>query len=130
MVFSCPPQAAKQIVLADKPVIADDSHNLEPLQLNMLLGQMATLASVYFRAPETFVSRTRLAVTRADELEQHRFDESDSGGAGPGPAPTSSATGDLLGGDLAAGASASAHTSAAAGAQGKPFTPGFFFFNC
>jgi hypothetical protein len=33
-------QAAKEVVLADKPVISDDAGNLEPLLLNQLLEQV------------------------------------------------------------------------------------------
>lgn len=112
-------QAAKQVVLADKPVISDDSNSLEPLQLNQLLAQMATLSSVYFRAPETFVSRTRLAVTRAEELETHKFEESSEGSAATstsaaaGPASTAV---DLLGGDV----SYTAPANAAPAANARP----------
>ena len=35
-------QAAKDVVLCEKPVITDDSSNLEPLLLNKLMGQVRT----------------------------------------------------------------------------------------
>lgn len=62
-------QAAKDVVLSEKPVITDDSSNLEPLLLEKLLAQISTLASVYHKPADTFVSRQRLAVTKADELQ-------------------------------------------------------------
>ena len=48
---------------------SDDSHSLDPTLLDELLCNIGTLASVYHKAPDTFVSRKRLAVTRAEDLE-------------------------------------------------------------
>lgn len=62
-------QAAKDVVLAPKPVISDDTSGLEPHVLNQLLAQIGSLASVYHKPADTFISRQRLAVTRADELQ-------------------------------------------------------------
>jgi hypothetical protein len=67
--FPLPPKAAKDVVLAPKPVISDDSSGLEPQVLQQLLAQMGTLASVYHKPADTFVSRQRLAVARAEELQ-------------------------------------------------------------
>lgn len=64
-----PDQAAKEVVLAQKPVITDDTGALDPLLLDKLLRQIATLASIYHKPPEMFVSRQRLAVQRAADLE-------------------------------------------------------------
>ena len=50
--LSTDPEAAKQVVLADKPVIADTSSNLEPALLDILLANLSTLASVYHKPPE------------------------------------------------------------------------------
>jgi AP-1 complex subunit beta-1 len=44
-------------VLGDKPVIEDDTFKLEPALLNTLIGQIATLSSVYHKPPEAFVVR-------------------------------------------------------------------------
>jgi len=57
------------VVLAPKPVISDDSSGLEPHVLQQLLAQIGTLASVYHKPADTFVSRQRLAVARAEELQ-------------------------------------------------------------
>jgi hypothetical protein len=43
------PQAAKDVVLSEKPVIVDDGGRLEPLLLDRLIGQIATLASIYHK---------------------------------------------------------------------------------
>eukprot|EP00798_Chlamydomonas_sp_ICE-L_P007115 gene7115-219_t len=94
--LSTDPEAAKDVVLADKPVISDDVSNLEPLLLNKLVGQIATLASVYHKPADTFVSRQRMAVQRADELEDHQFEEEGTANRGAAPAAPSSGMVDLL----------------------------------
>jgi len=55
--LSTDPEAAKMVVLGDKPVIEDDTFRLEPSLLNVLIGQIATLSSVYHKPPEAFVVR-------------------------------------------------------------------------
>ena len=56
-------------MLSQKPVISDDVGNMDPTLLEMLLRNLATLSSVYHKPPEIFVSRQRLAVQKADELQ-------------------------------------------------------------
>lgn len=56
--LSTDPEAAKLVVLGDKPVIEDDTFKLEPNLLNTLIGQIATLSSIYHKPPEAFVVRT------------------------------------------------------------------------
>ncbi|DBB17838.1 TPA: hypothetical protein ACH3X3_002858 [Trebouxia sp. C0006] len=73
--LSTDPEAAKEVVLAEKPVIADTSSNLEPALLDILLANLSTLSSVYHKPPETFVSRTRLAVQRAEDMTATPFEE-------------------------------------------------------
>jgi len=68
--LSADPEAAKAVVLAEKPTIAGVAGPaLDPDLVARLLPHMASLASVYHKPPEAFVSRTRLAVTRAADLE-------------------------------------------------------------
>ncbi|XP_020573220.1 beta-adaptin-like protein C [Phalaenopsis equestris] len=67
--LSTDPEAAKDVVLAEKPVISDDSNSLEPSLLDELLGNIATLSSVYHKLPEAFVSRAKLAYARPDDEE-------------------------------------------------------------
>jgi AP-1 complex subunit beta-1 len=55
--LSTDPEAAKLVVLGDKPVIEDDTFKLEPTLLNTLIGQIATLSSIYHKPPEAFVVR-------------------------------------------------------------------------
>lgn len=56
--LSTDPEAAKLVVLSDKPVIEDDTSKLDSNLLNVLIGQVATLSSVYHRPPEAFVVRS------------------------------------------------------------------------
>jgi len=58
--------------LAEKPVIADDSYSLDGSLLSGLIGHLATLASVYHKPPEAFVTKS---VTR---LETQDLDEDDT----------------------------------------------------
>lgn len=46
-------------MLAEKPVISDDSNQLDPSLLDELLSNIATLSSVYHKPPEAFVTRVK-----------------------------------------------------------------------
>ena len=50
--LSTDPEAARAVVLAEKPVIADTAATLEPSLLSALLANLSTLASVYHKPPE------------------------------------------------------------------------------
>jgi len=94
--LSTDPDAAKRVVLGDKPLISDISERIEPNLLDDLIENIATLASVYHKPPETFVPRMkgmeRKPKTKASKsstkkaTEKVKQVESDSG------------VGDLLGG--------------------------------
>eukprot|EP01130_Rhizamoeba_saxonica_P001711 TRINITY_DN11573_c0_g1_i1.p1 TRINITY_DN11573_c0_g1~~TRINITY_DN11573_c0_g1_i1.p1 ORF type:complete len:870 (-),score=238.59 TRINITY_DN11573_c0_g1_i1:36-2621(-) len=53
------PQLAKQVVLAPKPLINEESDQFDPQVLKELLANMSSLASVYHKPPETFVPKLR-----------------------------------------------------------------------
>lgn len=53
--MSTSPQAAKEVVLAEKPVITYEMNTIEPALLNELISQISTLASVYHRPASTFI---------------------------------------------------------------------------
>lgn len=80
-------QAAKDVVLAEKPTISDDSNMLDQSLLDDLLANIATLASVYHKPPDAFVSRTRPTQQRDEDEE---YAEQDSG-TGDTSAPLSEA---------------------------------------
>jgi AP-1 complex subunit beta-1 len=66
--LSTDPEAAKLVVLGDKPVIEDDTFRLEPNLLNVLVGQIATLSSIYHKPPEAFVVRAKRGPSGGDDL--------------------------------------------------------------
>jgi AP-1 complex subunit beta-1 len=49
--LSSDPEAARSIVLAEKPVIAQTSATMDPQLLATLLGSLSTLSSVYHLPP-------------------------------------------------------------------------------
>ncbi|CAE7205840.1 BETAC-AD, partial [Symbiodinium sp. KB8] len=53
------PDAARAVVLAEKPVVTDDTNAVPESMLTDMLAQIATLSSVYHKLPEAFVRRVR-----------------------------------------------------------------------
>ncbi len=49
--LSSDPEAARSVVLAEKPVIAQDTSSMDPKLLQTLLGNLSTLSSVYHLPP-------------------------------------------------------------------------------
>jgi len=75
--LSTNPEAAKTVVLSEKPTIADDTFTVEASLLDQLLGQIATLASIYHKPPDAFIlCRTGSALPVSTE------DEDNGGGSG------------------------------------------------
>ncbi|KAJ0857241.1 putative clathrin/coatomer adaptor, adaptin-like, coatomer/calthrin adaptor appendage [Helianthus annuus] len=67
--LSTDPEAAKDVVLAEKTVISDDSNQFDSSLLDELLANIATLSSVYHKPPETFVTRVRTLQKTEEEEE-------------------------------------------------------------
>ncbi|KAF7632781.1 AP complex subunit beta [Meloidogyne graminicola] len=63
--LSADPQAAKEVVLAEKPLISEETDLLEPSLLNQLVCHIGSLASVYHRPPSSFVDPIRHPVKTA-----------------------------------------------------------------
>ncbi|CAI5735370.1 unnamed protein product [Peronospora farinosa] len=63
------PDVVHAVVLAEKPVISDDTCALEPSVLDELIGKISTLASVYHKLPSAFVVRSTVP-----EVHGHRQD--------------------------------------------------------
>lgn len=83
MYLACLPQAAKDVVLAEKPVITDDSNNLDPSLLDELLVNIATLSSVYHKPPDAFVTRIH---SSAQKTEDDDYPEGSETGYSDSPA--------------------------------------------
>ncbi|KAL7276298.1 beta-adaptin [Rhizina undulata] len=65
-------EAAKKIVLSDKPPITSTIQALPAGLLEQLLGEISTLASVYHKPPETFVGQGRFG---ADAVQKRAIEE-------------------------------------------------------
>ncbi|CAM9617467.1 unnamed protein product [Pylaiella littoralis] len=74
--LSTNPEAAKAVVLSEKPNIADDTFTLEPAVLDMLIGQISTLSSIYYKPPEAFVMK-QPPISRVGDLDDEDEDEED-----------------------------------------------------
>ncbi|XP_020230079.1 beta-adaptin-like protein C [Cajanus cajan] len=74
--LSTDPEAAKDVVLAEKPVITDDSNQLEPSLLDELLANIATLSSVYHKPPDAFVTRVHSSAQRTEDEDYPEGSES------------------------------------------------------
>jgi AP-1 complex subunit beta-1 len=85
--LSANPEAANAVVLAEKPVISDDTYALDTTILDELVSKISTLASVYHKLPSAFVVRSTGSELR-DHAEEDRADdgedEENSGGSGGG----------------------------------------------
>jgi len=87
-------QAAKDVVLAEKPVITDDSNQLESSLLDDLLANIATLSSVYHKPPDVFVTRVLSSAQRTEDEDyvegsETGFSESPANPAnGPASSPS------------------------------------------
>jgi vesicle coat complex subunit len=57
--LSADPVAAKEVVLAEKPLISEETDLLEPSLLNQLVCHIGSLASVYHKPPSAFVDPAR-----------------------------------------------------------------------
>lgn len=53
--LSTDPAAAKDVVLAEKPLISEETDLLEPTLLDELICHISSLASVYHKPPSAFV---------------------------------------------------------------------------
>jgi len=53
--LSTDPAAAKEVVLAEKPLISEETDLLEPTLLDKLICHIGSLASVYYKPPSVFV---------------------------------------------------------------------------
>lgn len=77
--LSANPEAANAVVLAEKPVISDDTFALEPTILDELVGKISTLASVYHKLPSAFVVRSNVSELREQNDDDGTGDDDDEG---------------------------------------------------
>ncbi|XP_030215252.1 AP-1 complex subunit beta-1 isoform X3 [Gadus morhua] len=101
--LSTDPVAAKEVVLAEKPLISEETDLIEPTLLEELICHIGTLASVYHKPPSAFVEGSRGVQHKRIPIRSGSGESSesqDTGGA-PGateaPAAVIPSQGDLLG---------------------------------
>jgi len=121
--LSSDPEAARAVVLSEKPEITDDTFTLDSGLLDELISQISTLSSIYHKPAEAFVMKTiNLAPMDDEDLDDMDGAENSGGvdmlgmdsGSGAASAPANS--GNLL--DFLDDAPAAA--PAAGGASSKP----------
>ncbi|KAG1958466.1 AP-1 complex subunit beta-1 [Pimephales promelas] len=100
--LSTDPVAAKEVVLAEKPLISEETDLIEPTLLEELICHIGTLASVYHKPPSAFVEGSRgvqhrRLPPRVGSVES--AESPDVGQSGPSEAPSAviPSQGDLLG---------------------------------
>mmetsp|Transcript_110877 Transcript_110877/g.174841 ORF Transcript_110877/g.174841 Transcript_110877/m.174841 type:complete len:915 (+) Transcript_110877:55-2799(+) len=69
------PDLAKRVVTGDKPTISDDSFRTPDRILGRLIGNLASLASVYHQTPETFIVKDKGDNEDSDEEDEDEDDE-------------------------------------------------------
>lgn len=75
--LSSDPEAARDVVLAEKPTISAGSQSLEAALLDELIANLGTLSSVYHKPADAFASKRRAAVLKSDEADLDLGDEED-----------------------------------------------------
>ncbi|XP_057629096.1 AP-1 complex subunit beta-1 isoform X1 [Chionomys nivalis] len=101
--LSTDPVAAKEVVLAEKPLISEETDLIEPTLLDELICYIGTLASVYHKPPNAFVEGGRGVVHKSLPPRTASSESTESPETAPAGAPSGDqpdvipAQGDLLG---------------------------------
>jgi AP-1 complex subunit beta-1 len=73
--LSTDPAAAKEVVLADKPLISEETDLLEPTLLDELICHISSLASVYHKPPTAFVEGRSAGIRKTLPARQGSAEE-------------------------------------------------------
>ncbi|CEG83010.1 Putative Clathrin binding protein [Rhizopus microsporus] len=74
--LSTDPQAAKAVILSEKPPIAGENDGLSPALLETLIYDIGTLASVYHKPAETFVAGKKFGADNVNKtITEHAEDD-------------------------------------------------------
>jgi AP-1 complex subunit beta-1 len=71
--LSSDPEAARAVVLAQKPEIGDDTFTIEPALLDELISQISTLSSIYHKPVDAFVMKS-LTMSNVEEEPEDEDD--------------------------------------------------------
>lgn len=94
--LSTDPAAAKEVVLAEKPLISEETDLLEPALLNQLICHVGSLASIYHKPPSAFVEGKKVDVAQVPRVSG----DSQQFQVQPSVIPADSLVGDLLNLDI------------------------------
>uniref|UniRef100_A0A674P3L4 AP complex subunit beta n=1 Tax=Takifugu rubripes TaxID=31033 RepID=A0A674P3L4_TAKRU len=98
--LSTDPVAAKEVVLAEKPLISEETDLIEPTLLEELICHIGTLASVYHKPPSAFVEGSRGVQHKRLPASGGSVDSPETGstaGVSEAPPAVIPSQGDLLG---------------------------------
>uniref|UniRef100_A0A665VLY2 AP complex subunit beta n=1 Tax=Echeneis naucrates TaxID=173247 RepID=A0A665VLY2_ECHNA len=96
--LSTDPVAAKEVVLAEKPLISEETDLIEPTLLEELICHIGTLASVYHKPPSAFVEGSRgVQHKRLPGSSVESPDVASAPGVSEAPPAVIPSQGDLLG---------------------------------
>jgi len=74
--LSTDPEAAKNVVLGEKPLISESTIQIDEGMLSRLCKEISSLASVYHKLPESFV--TKLKEVKKDKVKKERETDGES----------------------------------------------------
>jgi hypothetical protein len=75
--LSTDPNAAKSVVLSEKPPIAGESQELSPSLLDTLVADIGSIASVYHKPAETFIAGKKYSPDHVTKTAHRRDDDED-----------------------------------------------------
>eukprot|EP00727_Mastigamoeba_balamuthi_P012717 m51a1_g8068 Adaptor protein complex 1 and 2 (AP-1/AP-2), beta subunit (926) ;mRNA; f:162890-166807 len=90
--LSSDPEAAKAVVLGERPLIKDTSSALDQELLLQLLENLGTLASVFHRPPAAFISKLRAKAKAKDDDDEAAEPEYERDTTDASPAPGAGAS--------------------------------------
>lgn len=73
--LSSDPEAARAVVLAEKPEIVDDTSTIEPQLLEELVAQISSLAAIYHKPAEAFVVKSAGMFSSNEYGEEEEYEE-------------------------------------------------------
>lgn len=98
--LSTDPAAAKEVVLADKPLISEETDLLEPTLLDELICHISSLASVYHKPPTAFVEGRSAGIRKTLPARQGSAEDTSAASEATVIPNQESLIGDLLSMDL------------------------------
>ncbi|KAI7902278.1 adaptin N terminal region-domain-containing protein [Cokeromyces recurvatus] len=81
--LSTDPQAAKAVILSEKPPIAGENQELSSALLDVLIREIGTLASVYHKPSETFIAGKTYGADNVSKAMHSHYDEEEDPNAPP-----------------------------------------------